>query len=99
MKSPSVSEPPLTGGGVRDDAFGNYMQAQAERREAYERFCRAEVELVNAQIRERLAEIKSQYEPLAGLLTRPMSERDRLYSAAYYVVTGRTWVTPEQEVE
>jgi len=71
------------------DDFGNYMKAQAERRAAYERYNYAAEALKNAQIKERLAEIKSQNEPLAGLLSQPLSERDRLYTAAYYVVVGR----------
>ena len=69
--------------------FLNYMKAQAEQREAYERYNYAGVALDNAQIRERLAEIKSQHEPLNSLIGEAMSERDRLYAAAYYVVVGR----------
>jgi hypothetical protein len=71
------------------DDFGNYMKAQAEQRAAYERYNYAGAALENAQIKERLAEIKSQHEPLAGLLAQPLSERDRLYAAAFYVVVGR----------
>jgi hypothetical protein len=70
-------------------AFQDYMRAQAERRAAYERFNYAVSALENAQIKERLSEIKSQHEPLAILLAKPLSERDRLYAAAYYVVMGR----------
>ena len=43
----------------------------------------------NAEIHERLAEIKSQHEPMNSLLDAAMSERDRLYAAAFYVVVGR----------
>lgn len=75
------------------DNFGVYMRKQAERREAYEKLNYATANFKNAQIMERLAEIKSQHEPLNGLLTRSMSERDRLYAAAYYVAIGRM---PEQ---
>ena len=71
------------------DDFGNYMKAQAEKRAAYERYNYAGAALENAQIKERLAEIKSQHEPLAGLLAQPLGERDRLYAAAFYVVVGR----------
>lgn len=71
------------------DDFGNYMKAQAEKRAAYERYNYAGAALETAQIKERLAEIKSQHEPLNGLLAAPMSERDRLYAAAFYVVVGR----------
>ena len=41
------------------------------------------------QIRERLAEIESQHEPLASLLDAKMGERERLCAAAFYVVIGR----------
>jgi hypothetical protein len=70
-------------------AFSRYMLAQEERRTAYERYNYAGAALELARIRERLAEIGSQSEPLASLLTKPLGERDRLYSAAFYVVVGR----------
>ncbi len=66
-----------------------YFLAQANKREAFAKYDGSARGLELAQIRERLAEIKSQHEPLAGLLTRAMSERDRLYAAAFYVVVGR----------
>jgi hypothetical protein len=72
-----------------ETAFLRYTLAQAERKVAYERYNYAGAALENAQVRERLAEIRSQHEPLASLLERPMSERDRLYAAAFYVVVGR----------
>lgn len=68
-----------------------YALARADKRAAYERCNRADAALEMARIKERLAEIMSQHEPLASLLSRPMSERDRLYAAAYYVVVGRPW--------
>jgi len=71
------------------DDFGNYMLAQAKRRTAYERCNYATEALKNAQIHERLAEIKNQYEPLNKLISASMSERARLYAAAFYVVVGR----------
>ena len=71
------------------DDFRNYLKTQAEKQAAYERYNYAGVALENAQIKERLAEIKSQHEPIAGLLTQPLSERDRLYAVAFYVVVGR----------
>jgi hypothetical protein len=74
---------------MSENNFQNYITAQAEKRAAYERYNYAGVALENAQIKERLAEIKSQHEPLAGLLAQPSSERDRLYAAAFYVVVGR----------
>lgn len=69
--------------------FGHYMTAQAEKRAAYERYNYAASALETAQIKERLAEIKSQHNPLAALLALPLSERDRLFAAAFYVVVGR----------
>jgi len=71
------------------DNFGNYMRAQAERQAAFERYTASARALENAQIHERLAEIKSQHEPLSTLLAQPLNERDMLYAAAYYVVVGR----------
>lgn len=69
--------------------LGNYLQAQAETRVAYERNNYAGVALTLARIRERLAEIQSQREPLARLIEKQLSERDALYAAAFYVVVGR----------
>jgi hypothetical protein len=69
--------------------FLHYQMAKAKKDEAYERYNYAAAALENAQIRERFAEIKSQSEPLNSLINAPMSERDRLYAAAYYVVVGR----------
>lgn len=74
------------------DNFGNYMRARAERQAAFERYTASASALENAQIHERLAEIKSQHEPLSTLLSQlsqPLNERDMLYAAAYYVVVGR----------
>lgn len=69
--------------------FLHYMNAQSERREAYANYNAAGRGLELAQIRERLAEIKSQHDPLAKLIDEPLPERDRLYAAAFYVVVGR----------
>jgi hypothetical protein len=69
--------------------FSGYMLAQAERKAAYERYNHAASALELASIKERLAEIKSQHEPLASLIDKKLSERDRLYAAAYLVVVGR----------
>ena len=69
--------------------FQNYLLQQERKNAAYQRYNYASVALENAQIKERLAEIKSQHEPLASLLEKPLSERDRLYAAAFYVVVGR----------
>ena len=69
--------------------FINYMRAQAERREAYEKYNYAGQLLENREIKERLAEVKSQSEPFNTLINASMDERDRLYAAAFYVVVGR----------
>ncbi len=70
-------------------AFFEYLKATSERHCAFERFNYASSALDMARIRERLAEIKSQHQPLASLLDAQISERDRLYAAAFYVVVGR----------
>jgi hypothetical protein len=69
--------------------FSNYMLAQARRETAFERYNYAGAALELAQIKERLAEIQSQHEPLAGLAEQPFAERDKLCAAAFYVVVGR----------
>ena len=69
--------------------FEHYMKAQSKKEAAYQQYNYAGQKLENTQIRERLAEIKSQHNPIATLLEQPMSERDRLYAIAFYVVIGR----------
>ena len=71
------------------DKFTIYMLKRAEKQTAIERRNYADAALEIAQIKERLAEINSQCDPLDTLITEAMSERDRLYAAAYYVVVGR----------
>lgn len=71
------------------NSFSAYMNAQAEARTARERYNYAAAALELANIRERLTEIRSQVQPLDGLIGKAMSERDRLYAAASYVVVGR----------
>lgn len=71
------------------DDLANYEKAQAEREAASALYEYAGVALELTGIRARLAEIKSQHEPLAGLLSLPISERDRMYAAAFFVVVGR----------
>jgi lipid II:glycine glycyltransferase (peptidoglycan interpeptide bridge formation enzyme) len=68
--------------------FLQYELAQEHKDAAYAEYKAAEARLENAEIRERLAEIKSQNEPLDGLLERKLPERERLYLAAHYVVCG-----------
>lgn len=74
--------------------FQEYMLQQAKREAAYANYNYAGQALENARVRERLAEIKSQSQPLTNLLIQQMTERERLYAAAYYVVMGRL---PEKE--
>jgi hypothetical protein len=66
-----------------------YFLATARKDAAYNLYNYSGSHLENAQIKERLAEIKSQHEPLASLENEKMSERKRLYAAAFYVVVGR----------
>ena len=70
-------------------SLANYMLQQARKETAFQAYNYASAKLDNALIHERLAEIKSQAEPLDGLMKEAMSERDRLYAAAFYVVVGR----------
>ena len=74
--------------------FSNYMMAKEKKQRCYAEYDAASQRLVNAGIHERLAEIKSQHEPLATLITKKMSGQERLYAIAYYVVIGRF---PEEE--
>ncbi len=70
--------------------FGSYMLRTSERETAYARYNASSTGLELAQIKERLAEIDSQHEPLASLsVNGDKQERKRLYAAAHYVVSGR----------
>ena len=69
--------------------FLQYMKAQAESRAAVAEYGSAARQLTLARIYERLAEVKSQHEPLNGLIDKPLGARERLYAAAYYVAIGR----------
>jgi len=42
-----------------------------------------------ATIRERFAEIYSQFEPVNKIQAMKLDEREKLCAAAYYVITGR----------
>ena len=66
-----------------------YFLAIAERKTEQARRDAAGTALELAWVRERLAQIQSQHEPLASLLAESRSERDRLYAAAFWVVIGR----------
>jgi hypothetical protein len=65
------------------------MNARTEKESAYNLYNYAGAKLELASIRERLAEIESQHDPIADLLTKKMSERERLCAIAFYVVIGR----------
>ena len=83
------------GGGMSD--FTDHLLKQAEKREAYEKYNFAGQLLENRQIKERLAEIKSQVDPLDKLINKIMPERDRCYAAAFYVVLGRLPSEPRDD--
>jgi hypothetical protein len=88
-KNTNETQQPDDGQQPKSSAFLHYMKAQSDRQTAYERYNYAGAALENAQIKERLAEIESQTEPLDWLLRQSMSERERLCAAAFYVVVGR----------
>ena len=73
---------------MSDDLMSYFLQ-QARREAADSAYNMAASRLDNARIRERLAEINSQHDPLAKLSVAPLTERERMYAAAHYVVTGR----------
>lgn len=66
-----------------------YQVAKAERSAAYERYNYAAVALELAQIKERFAELYSQYDPINAIKDMQMGERDKLCASAYYVIHGR----------
>ena len=74
--------------------FAKYQTAKAKAEAAYQQYNYAGAALELARISERLAEMASQHEPLAALSNKAMSERNKLYAAAHYVVVGRL---PESE--
>ena len=69
--------------------FEQYQTAKAKADAAYERYNYASAALELARIKERLAEMASQHEPLAVFRYTAMNERDRLYASAHYAVVGR----------
>jgi hypothetical protein len=71
-----------------------YFMAMERTKTAWERYNYASTALELARVKERLAELKSQHEPLAGLIEKTMGERERLYASAFYAVVGRM---PEPE--
>jgi len=69
--------------------FATYMHAQDKTRLARCEMEKAHARLTLAEIRERLAEVRSQFDPLAGLVNSNMSPRDMALALAEYVVTVR----------
>ena len=69
--------------------FKHYMHMQDVTKWRKEASEAASANLTIARIKERLAEIRSQHEPLNGLSSEKMTERDRCIAAAFYVVIGR----------
>ncbi len=75
----------------------DYQFAKLGTKAAYSEYNYASESLQNAKIYERLAEIKSQHEPLNSLIgeyaaigTPAYKEaREKLYAVAFYVVIGR----------
>jgi hypothetical protein len=76
-------------------SFLAYMCADAEAKAARQEWEAASARMTVADIRKRLAEIKSQNLSLASLCQAKIgspeyeAERERLYAAAFYVVVGR----------
>lgn len=74
--------------------FAAYLMAQERTKAAFAASGHADVALELARIQERLAEIRSQHEPLATIIESTPSARERAYAAAFWVVVGRM---PEKE--
>lgn len=66
-----------------------YREAQTARREAYEKLNSACLLLSLRQLRERAAELESQYEPMATFSGEDEAIRERILQAVHYVITGR----------
>lgn len=69
--------------------FISYQLRKAEKDAAYNNYNYASQKLENSKIMERLAELKSQHEPLHTLSEGNEFLRKKLYAAAFYVATGR----------
>jgi len=80
--------------------FGEYILAIAEKKAAYNLYNYASIDLELKDIRERLAEINSQHQPIAELLeNKKLNERQKLYEVAFYVVTGRFLYKENQKLK
>jgi hypothetical protein len=72
--------------------FMAYMLRQEERKRAYAEYNAASLGLELARIKERLAQIESQHEPLGALNSGAVdydSARKKQLAVAFYVVVGR----------
>ena len=70
--------------------FGRFMLRKAETATATAESNYASVKLDLAHIRERLAEVESQHEPMAKVQDSVgFSERQKILAIAFYVVVGR----------
>jgi hypothetical protein len=76
-------------------SFEDYLLASVKRKAAEVHYNHAASALELAQVKERLAQIKSEDGQLTKILYSKLSERDRMYAAAYFVVVGRSWVPTE----
>jgi len=74
---------------MNENDFIFYMLAKERTATARQRYEAAAAALALAEIRERMAEIKSQHEPLAKLAESGKSARNIMCAAASYVVNGR----------
>jgi hypothetical protein len=72
----------------------HYRIAQSDKRTAYERYNYAASALELAQIKERFAEVYSQYDPVNKVSNMRYDDRDMLCAIAHYVVVGRL---PEED--
>jgi len=69
--------------------FSEHTSAINKKRSASNLYQYASANLEVCQIRERLIGIKSQHEPMSGILKRKIPEKEKLYAISYYVVTGQ----------
>jgi uncharacterized protein YaaN involved in tellurite resistance len=71
-----------------------YSQAQAEKKAAYEHYNYASAALELATIKERFAELYSQWDPVNKIKDSGLEEREKLCASAYYILYGRL---PEED--
>ena len=66
-----------------------YLQAQSEKKAAYERYNYASSALELATIKERFMELYSQFDPVNKIKDLPLDDREKFCASAYYVMYGR----------